>query len=316
MVKAEMTLKYSYPRYLEAKRSVDDRALNRPVMETLQSLIDSRANRGAVRVLELGGGTASMVRRVLDWSILRNAEYTIVDESRDSLAQIPELLRGYCRSSASSVSLEPSRKAGELHLKSADADIRLNLVASDISHYLQSAGGDFDLDKFDLVIAHAVLDLVDVAQVLPLLWQRCNDDAIYWFTINFDGESHFLPALDGDSEIFSAYHESMNRRPGSRYSGRLLFSELQRQGANIAAAGSSDWVVHSSADGYGDDEGYFLHHIVHTIDHELAGHPEIDQELLRDWIGQRHGQIDESKLVYIAHQLDFVGTSPGQTFRD
>ncbi len=310
MVYGEMPLKYSYPRYLEAKRSVDDRALNRPVLETLQSLIDSRANRGALRVLELGGGTASMVRRVLDWSILKDAEYTIVDESRDSLAQIPELLRSYCSVSMSSVELQPSSKPLELHLKSANADIRLTLVASDISHYLQNEAGDFDLDNFDLVIAHAVLDLVDVAKVLPLLWRRCNDNAIYWFTINFDGESHFLPALDGDSEIFSAYHESMNRRPGSRYSGRLLFSELQGQKANIAAAGSSDWVVHSSADGYGDDEGYFLHHIVHTIDQELSGHTSLDQAHFREWIRQRHSQIDDGQLVYIAHQLDFVGLSP------
>jgi len=102
----------------------------------------------------------------------------------------------------------------------------------------------------------------------------------------------------------------MNRRPGSRYSGRLLFTELQRQKANIAAAGSSDWVVHSSADGYGEDEGYFLHHIVHTIDQELTGHPLLDPKKLRDWIILRHQQIDESKLVYIAHQLDFVGTPP------
>jgi hypothetical protein len=42
----------------------------------------------------------------------------------------------------------------------------------------------------------------------------------------------------------------------------------------------------------------------------LQGHPEIDNSLFEAWIAQRHAQIEAGTLVYIAHQLDFLGRRP------
>ena len=77
--------------------------------------------------------------------------------------------------------------------------------------------------------------------------------------------------------------------------------------ATVVCAGSSDWVVHASAGRYGADEEYFLHHILHTIDQELQKHSEIDRGALARWVELRHDQARRGKLVYVAHQLDFVG---------
>jgi hypothetical protein len=41
------------------------------------------------------------------------------------------------------------------------------------------------------------------------------------------------------------------------------------------------------------DETYFLHDIIHTIGATLTGHPQLAT-------GQRHAQIEQGKLVYIA----------------
>lgn len=303
MVNAEMSQIYSYPQYLEAKRSVDDRALNRPVFDALREQLVSQSADRPIRVLELGGGTASMLRRCIRWSLLTHADYTIVDQSEESLAAIPEILENHYRDSATETTL--SQEQDLLRLRDASTDISLTLVEADITQYLQETH-----DNFDLIIVHAVLDLVDVTEVLPLIWDACSEHARYWFTVNFDGESTFLPPLKGDSEILAEYHRSMDSRPGSRYSGRALFSALHDQSASILASGSSDWVVHSQSDGYPNDEAYFLHHIIHTVDQELSDHPSLDSSLFQQWTSKRHEQIDSGELVYIAHQLDFTGSPP------
>jgi SAM-dependent methyltransferase len=266
---------YSYPRYLEAKRSVDDRALNRGV---LQSVRGSLATRGAapLRVLEIGGGTGSMVRRLAAWDVLKNTDYTLVDRDEESLAALP-----------------PQAPEG----------FALRPIHSDITEFLKATD-----EHFDLVIAHAVLDLIDLEEFLPLLWSRCAAGARYWFTINFDGESVFMPKRPQDAAIWQAYHESMNRRPGSCHAGRKLFEQLPGSGARIEAAGSSDWVVHANDGVYKQDEAYFLHHIVYTIDNELRRTPPVDSSEFARWIVERHEQIDRGEMVYIAHQLDFAGS--------
>ena len=82
---------------------------------------------------------------------------------------------------------------------------------------------------------------------------------------------------------------------------------------DIVAAGSSDWVVFAGADGYPADEAYFLHHIIHTIGTALTGHSRVDPERLDSWVAQRHTQIEEDALLYIAHQLDVLGSVPASS---
>ncbi len=63
---------YSFIRYLAAKKSVDDRALNRHVWETLKSSLAAQVAETPVRILEIGAGIGTMVERLLDWK--RNLE--------------------------------------------------------------------------------------------------------------------------------------------------------------------------------------------------------------------------------------------------
>jgi hypothetical protein len=79
---------------------------------------------------------------------------------------------------------------------------------------------------------------------------------------------------------------------------------------DILDAGSSDWVIFAGPQGYPGDEAYFLHFIIHTIGAALRGHPELEPFRLRSWIAQRHAQIEAGSLLYIAHQLDFLGRVP------
>jgi hypothetical protein len=92
-----------------------------------------------------------------------------------------------------------------------------------------------------------------------------------------------------------------------------LLQEIPRSGARLLGAGSSDWVVLPSGDGrrYPDDEGYFLHHILHTVAAALCGSTAIDAAAFAGWLYARRAEIDRGELVYMTHQLDVFGRAPG-----
>jgi hypothetical protein len=83
-----------------------------------------------------------------------------------------------------------------------------------------------------------------------------------------------------------------------------------RAGAPPLSAGSSDWVVHARPDGsYPDDEAYFLSSILQTIEDAFPDGTAPDG--LPGWLAARRRHLARGELVYLAHQLDFAGCSPG-----
>jgi hypothetical protein len=135
-----------------------------------------------------------------------------------------------------------------------------------------------------------------------------------YLTINFDGVTALEPVVDVymDTLVERLYHATIDKRlvngkpSGNSRTGRKMFQWLRQAGLEIIAAGSSDWVVFAQRGKYHDDEAYFLHFIIHTIQEELDGHPELKGLPFADWCDTRHAQVDRGELVYIAHQLDFL----------
>jgi len=191
----------------------------------------------------------------------------------------------------------------------------VRLVHAELGSYLEGAHGA----PADVLIANAVLDLVDVPVILPGLLRLLGPGGIYWFTINYDGETIFAPSHRLDDQIMGAYHRDMDERirygrpAGESRAGRRLFQHLSAAGAPALAAGSSDWVVHADPDrNYPSDEAHFVRCILNTIQGALRDHRDLVEEAdLSDWLAERGRQLEAGELVYIAHQLDFVGRSPG-----
>src|SRR5262249_10769255 len=199
--------------------------------------------------------------------------------------------------------------ADTLRFRGDGVDVTVTFVRVDLDEYLARAGGA----QADLLVANAFLHLVDVPTALPAMLRLLAPGRLFWFPVNYDGDTIFEPHHPADALFMKIYHRSMdqrvkNRRPaGDSRTGRHLFRYLLDAKATLLAAGSSDWVVHATAGRYEGDEEYFLHHIVRAIDEELERHPEIDPRSLARWVELRHGQARRGELVYIAHQLDFVG---------
>jgi len=293
------TTGYAYSRYLAAKKTVDDRALNRQVLADLRRLVPT----SEARVLEIGAGLGTMVARLLEWQVITAGEYTLLDVDsrllRDSRAWLCEWARAH---GVPARALPDGVRLG---------DLRVRLVEAELGDYLGAGLGE----PADLVIANAFLDVVDVPAVLPALLRLLVPGGGYWFTINFDGESIFQPDHPSDDEVLGAYHRSMDdrvrygRSAGESRTGRHLFGHLRAAGAPPLSAGSSDWVVLAGPDGtYPDDEAYFLETIIQTVHDALDG-PGAPAGLA-DWLAVRRRQLAGGELVYLAHQLDVAGRSP------
>jgi SAM-dependent methyltransferase len=294
---------FDYARYLAAKTTVDDRALNRQVLTELRRLMPA----GAPRVLEVGAGLGTMVARLMDWGAIGAGEYILLDADRQLLDRSRHWLRDWAAARGLRSDLLPDGlRVG---------DLRVRLVHAELGGYLEAAHGA----AADVLIANAVLDLVDVPAVLPGLLRLLFPGGVYWFTINYDGESIFAPGHPHDDQVMRAYHRDMDERirygrpAGESRTGRHLFGHLRAAGAPALAAGSSDWVVHAGPDGnYAGDEAYFLRSILNTIQDALRNRQDrVEPADLADWLAVRHRQLAAGELVYIAHQLDFAGRSPG-----
>jgi hypothetical protein len=292
-----------YARYLAAKTTVDDRALNRQVLAELRRLMPA----GAPRVLEVGAGLGTMVARLLDWGVLDRGEYILLDADRPLLDQSRRWLRDWAVTRGLPSDLRPDG----LQI----GDLRVRLVHAELGRYLETGRGA----QADVLIANAVLDLVDVPVVLPRLLRLLFPGGVYWFTINYDGMSVFEPEHPHDDQVMRAYHRDMDERvrygqpAGESRTGRHLFHQLRAAGAPALAAGSSDWVVSAGADGnYPGAEAAFLRCILSTIGDALRRRKDwVDQADLADWLAVRDRQLAAGELVYLAHQLDFAGRWAG-----
>jgi SAM-dependent methyltransferase len=294
---------FDYARYLAAKTTVDDRALNRHVLAELRRLMPA----GAPRVLEVGAGLGTMAARLMDWGVAGAGEYILLDTERELLDRSRQWLSGWAAARGLRCELLPDGlQAG---------DLRVRLVHAELGSYLEAPQAALA----DVLIANAVLDLVDVPAVLPGLLRLLVPGGAYWFTINYDGETIFEPGHPLDDQVMRAYHRDMDERvrygrpAGDSRTGRRLFHHLRAAGAPVRAAGSSDWVVTAGPDGsYPDDEAYFLRSILSTIENALRSREDrVGAADLADWLAVRHRQLAAGELVYLAHQLDFAGRAPG-----
>jgi hypothetical protein len=288
-------MNFSFPHYLLSKQSVDDRALNKDVLSALRENLPG----GPIRMIEVGAGIGTMLRRLVRWDVIRHCEYVLVDE----MAENVEFASAWIPQWAAKAGLGVEGSGNRIRLFDEAHEINIQLERADVFEFIQK-----NQTPADLLIAHAFLDLLPMPESLPKLLALTKNLA--WLTINFDGVTTFEPTIDPalDAKIERLYHETMDTRTtgGDSKSGRHLFGHVRSAGAEVVAAGSSDWVVYGKDGRYPEDEAYFLHFILHFFEESLKEHAGMDAAGFADWLSKRRSQIERGDLVYIAHQMDFL----------
>ncbi len=290
-------MELSFPHYLLAKQSVDDRALNRSVLSALQNSLPG----GPLRIIEVGAGIGTMLTRLLHWQILpkTHLEYTLVDEMPENITFARQWLPGWAIENGHTVEINQDGFC-------FDNILQIHLIQADIFDFIHASSGF----KADLLIAHAFLDLLPLPEALPPLFSLLKPGGLAWLTVNFDGLTSLEPVLNPaqDALIERLYHQSMDSRlsGGDSQTGRHLFGHLKQAQAEIVAAGASDWVVYPIQGQYPAEEAYFLHFILHFFESSLGEHPALDPAAFKHWLARRLEQIQHAELVYIAHQMDFL----------
>ena len=291
-------MEYSFPHYLLSKQSVDDRALNRTVLDSLKSNLPA----APIQIIEVGAGIGTMLARLIRWDVVTKADYILVDEMAENIQTAREWIPLWAVQSGLGVE---RIEQDQLRVFDQTHDVRIRFECADVFDFIQK-----NKAPVDLLIAHAFLDLLPMPESMPSLLALTKHLA--WLTVNFDGVTSLEPTIDAalDEQIERLYHATMDARAtgGDSRAGRHLFGHLQKASAEMLAAGGSDWVVHGVNGKYPADEAYFLNFILHFFEVSLTGHAELDSSIFADWLKERRAQIERGELVYIAHQMDFLAS--------
>lgn len=294
--------KKSFQKYLAAKRTVDDRALNQRVFDRLAeevAKIETNTER-PLRVLNVGAGIGTVLERLLERGVLpHTTEYTLVDIREANIETARERLPQW----ATDNGYETTETDGGLCIDGDNQRIEVGFAVADAFEYVERG-------TWDLLVGQAFLDLFETKTAFDELLVALDSGGFYYFPITFDGGTMFEPPVDTalDERIERLYHDRIDDS-GDSHAGRHLLAQACESGT-VLAAGSSDWVVHPHDGAYPADEAFFLRYIIDTIAGALENTGTIDGASLAGWTAARHRQITRKELVYVAHQLDVLGRVP------
>ncbi|MFB6173300.1 MAG: methyltransferase domain-containing protein [Halobacteriales archaeon] len=281
-------MSHAATRYLEAKRSVDERARSPRVRDRLLADLPDDP-----RVFEAGCGTGVTVPTLLEWG---------VDAGR---------YRGVDRDGGV-VAFARAVRPRELRRRGYDArDTDHGLAVGDLTATFET--GDAlavaaEADAADLVVAQAFADLVPLGDLLDAVEGALAPGGLAYFPITFDGGTVFQPDHPADDRIERAYHDAIDGRPGrDARAGRRLADRLRRRDGALLAMAASDWVVRPRDGRYPADERYFLDCILGFVADAL-GDAGIDG--FDDWLASRRAQLERGELTCVAHQYDLLYRAP------
>ncbi len=301
-------------RYLEAKRTVDERALDGRVRRALLDALPERP-----RVFEAGCGTGATVPRLLEWGIEPD-RYVGVDRDAGVVAFARDVRpaelrrRGYDvaeTTGAAGRAAETDPTAMGFRLGDATFEFR-------VGDALQSATAH--AGTVDLLVAQAFADLVPLADLLAAVEHALAPGGLAYLPITFDGGTVFQPDHPADDAVVAAYHDHIDATAGrDSRAGRHLAARLQDGTGTLLAMGASDWVVRPTEEvaeedptgegQYPADEAHFLATILNFVEAALE---ERDESIdgADGWLATRRRQLRDGELLYVAHQYDLLYRAP------
>ena len=164
-------MEYSFPHYLLSKQSVDDRALNRTVLDSLKVNLPA----APLRIIEVGAGIGTMIMRLLRWDVLTKADYVLVDELAENIESAKEWIPLWAVEAGLSVE---RTEQDSLRVFDSVRDVQIHFQCADVFDFIKK-----NSEPADLLIAHAFLDLLPMPESMPSLLALTKHLA--WLTVNW-----------------------------------------------------------------------------------------------------------------------------------
>lgn len=329
---------FSYPKYLDAKRTVDERARHPNVWDAFITRLRDAAARAArrgdsLRILEIGGGVGDLAIKIARALPSVPVEYTLVDIEPANLKAARRRLQHALPEAHTSHVLDglgTTPASSPNHTDTATSSHTMFYLVRDDITCLGDGRTDPPVQKartrtYDAVCGQAIMDIVPARILLQKASSMLRDKGAIYLPIHFDGRTDFEPLYNPevDELVSSIYHESMTRTwedidgcvhtfNGSR-SGRDLITHAESAGLSVMAAGASDWIVLPSdrregggADGYPSGEAHFLRCMLHFVESELSASHRISAEEADAWSSARRKQLAAGELAMFVHNLDVL----------
>lgn len=214
--------------WLSLREPYDHRARSWPVEAAVKGWA---AGRPAVRVLDLGGGTGSTLRRLAP-ALPMPQRWTILDHDEALLAAVPDRL---------------SRWATEWGARLSGGRIEGGGLDIDIETRRGDLAQDLPLIGHDLVTGSALLDLVSAGWADRLMEGIAAAGLAQLWTLNVDGRTDWSPGDSEDSRVMGLVrrHQTIDKGFGPALGGRAVehMEAGLRERAATVTTGASDWVL-------------------------------------------------------------------------
>lgn len=293
--------------YLDVKFGLDERSLSAEVQSVWRDEIRSREH---LDILDLGSGTGATLWRLCRQTLLRSASLTALDRDPDLLAVGRRRLEVLLRARGDRVAV------GSDWIRAARATgcIEIRFLTADLEHY-----GAMQAASHDLVIAHALLDLLPPVVLAERIGRWLRPGGLCWASLNYDGGTVLLPVYrraELEYRILAVYDQSMERRrvwgeaTGGARSGRRWHRALLDIGLEMLALGGSDWNLVPLRGAYRGREAACLEYLLDLIRAEAEASAEFDAGELDEWFADRRALLLAGQLGLICHHLDLLARKP------
>ena len=158
-----MTDAFDFTRYLASKRTVDDRALNRQVWQTLADAVVAATGRRTALCAcwKWARASARWLNVVSSGGCLLTQAFANVRklETQDAFAV------DYTAIDSEESNIEVARRQLAHLISSEESGLRVRLQTANLYEFAARRG---NRQRFDLIIAHALLDLLHLPTALPI----------------------------------------------------------------------------------------------------------------------------------------------------
>ena len=262
--------------YLDAKRGLDDRSLNRDVLRAFADALPPEPT-----VLEVGAGTGTMVQRLHEWGVIEGGQWVAIDTHE-------EAIRAGRRRLASHPDGRTDEGAADDERLIRLGDLVVDLRVGDAFEFVGSTDR-----RFDAVAGCAFFDVVDAEPAV----ERLGDVApLAYAPITYAGETALSPVDPEDDAVLDAYHRHMREY---RAGGPEGAAALARAAASVVAEGPSPWRIEPP---YTTADETVLGHLLDTIE-RAVGETGYDAS---DWAARRRGALAAGELSYRARNRDLL----------